>query len=322
MAAFLEARVPELVDLSRVRVEELEPLLGAETRVWREEMDWDFQASADLVRRFVEARSLSGYALVVGEELVGYSYYVAEEHKGLIGDLFVVEEFRTAENEHRLIGAVLEALMRTRRVRRVESQLMLFRSARQGVLPGAQYLRAYERNFMMLELARASELPPKALWSMVLFDRWTERRQEETAQLIAAAYRGHIDSQINDQYRSLAGARRFLFNIVQYPGCGTFFQPASWVAIERDTGRLCGACLSSLVARDVGHITQVCVAPSIKGTGVGYELLRRALESLAGSGANKVSLTVTVANRGPVLLYERMGFRVARQFPALVWEGF
>ena len=41
--------------------------------------------------------------------------------------------------------------------------------------------------------------------------------------LIAAAYKGHVDATINDQYGSVTGARRFIHNIVQYPGCGRFF---------------------------------------------------------------------------------------------------
>ena len=322
MVAIVEAREPGLVDLGQVRVRELEGILGEELRRWRELLDWDFQASADLVRRFVDVRGLSGYALRVGEELAGYCYYVVEEQKGLIGDLYVLEAHRTAENEHRLIGAVLEAMMRGRRVRRVESQLMLYRWARQGPIPGSKYLSSYERNLMVLDLEGAGALRPRELREKVVFERWTERWQEETAQLVAAAYRGHIDSQINDQYRSVAGARRFLFNIVQYPGCGTFFQPASWVALERGTGRVCGASLASLVAKDVGHVTQICVGPWMKGCGVGYELLRRSLESLGQCAARRVSLTVTAANQEAIRLYERVGFRVGWQFPALVWEGF
>jgi ribosomal protein S18 acetylase RimI-like enzyme len=140
--------------------------------------------------------------------------------------------------------------------------------------------------------------------------------------LIASAYQGHIDSQINDQYRSPAGARRFLLNIIQYPGCGSFFQPASFVAMELGTGKLCGMSLSSLVNADVGHITQVCVSHAMRGTGVGYELIRRSLESLALHGCRKASLTVTAANTSAIMLYERMGFRQTRNFSAIVWEGF
>jgi ribosomal protein S18 acetylase RimI-like enzyme len=321
MAAMPEPQTPELVDLWEIAARDLDALLEEEIRNWRSQLDWDFTASADLVRRFVDAHALNGYALVSGGRPVGYCYYVCEEHKGLIGDLYVRDRYRTADNEQRLLGAVVDHLMRGRHVRRIESQLMLARLLGLGPLPGPRYLRSYQRNFMMLDIASFT-LPGARNLDSVLIDQWTERRQDEAATVISTSYRGHIDSEINDQYRSASGARRFLFNIVQYPGCGTFHQPASWVAMHGDTGRLCGVCLTSLVAPNVGHITQICVAPAVKGTGVGYELLRHALGALLDVGVRKVSLTVTAANEEAVRLYERLGFRTVRQFPAFVWEGF
>jgi ribosomal protein S18 acetylase RimI-like enzyme len=320
MAAVPEARVTDLVDLWQVRAHELEPMLEEEIRTWREQLSWDFHASADLVRRFIQVHALTGFALLAGEEAAGYAYFVCEEHKGLIGDLFLRKQFRTAENERRLLAAIVDQLMHTRGVRRIESQLMLSRAGAARSLPAASHVRTYERNFMLYDLSDPP-LPERRI-DRVVFDRWTERRQDEAAQLIAAAYRGHIDSDINDQYRSPAGTRRFLFNIVQYPGCGVFFQPASWVAVDRSAGRVCGVSLTSMVAEEIGHVTQICTSPGVRGKGVGYELLRRSLESLAEAGARKVSLTVTAANENAVRLYQSMGFEILKRFPAFVWEGF
>jgi ribosomal protein S18 acetylase RimI-like enzyme len=139
--------------------------------------------------------------------------------------------------------------------------------------------------------------------------------------LIAAAYRGHVDATINDQYGSVSGARKFINNIVQYPGCGSFFGPASLVA-DRTDGSMAGIILGSLVAADTGHITQVCVAPSHKGQGIGYELLRRSLSVFSQSQCERISLTVTAGNTGAIDLYHRIGFRSTRRFAAYVWEGF
>ena len=175
---------------------------------------------------------------------------------------------------------------------------------------------------MTADLTRAWVLAPGRGRERVRVENWVESRQEEAAHVIAAAYQEHIDGQVNDQYRSPAGARRFLMNIVQHPGCGSFFQPASFLAVDGEDGRVCGLCLASLVAEEAGHITQVCVAPEVRGTGVGYELMRRSLAAMAGYGCRSVSLTVTAANRGAVELYERMGFGTLRQFGAWVWEGF
>jgi ribosomal protein S18 acetylase RimI-like enzyme len=154
------------------------------------------------------------------------------------------------------------------------------------------------------------------------FQTWTEERHEDAAQLIASAYRDHVDSHINDQYRSSAGARRFLTNIVQYPGCGTFFTPASFLVADPRTGDLEGICLASLVSEDVGHITQVCVSSSARGRGLGYELIRRSLLALAAHKCRRATLTVTAANRGAVALYNRMGFETVKQFTAHVWDHF
>jgi ribosomal protein S18 acetylase RimI-like enzyme len=153
-------------------------------------------------------------------------------------------------------------------------------------------------------------------------ENWSERYQDEAAQLIASAYHGHVDSDINDQYRSAAGARRFLMNIVQYPGCGAFYQPGSYLALDPHSGHLTGICLSSLVSDDVGHITQVCVAPSARGQGLGYELLRRSLLSLTRHNCRRASLTVTASNKGAIRVYDQMGFNKRREFSAYVWDGF
>ncbi len=321
MAAVPDAQVPILLDLWQVRSSDLEPMLQEEVRTWRTELDWDFQASADLVRRFVDVHALNGYALLMGDDVAGYAYYVCEEHKGLVGDLYLRSEFRTADNEHRLLGAVIEHLLRARYVRRIEAQLMLARRLQAQLLPGSEHSRSYLRNFMMVEAARVSSLPERKLDGVVL-DRWTERWQDETANLIASAYRGHIDGEINDQYRSPSGARRFLFNIIQYPGCGVFYEPAATVAVQSGNGRLCGVSLTSMVSPNSGHVTQICVSPSVKGRGVGYELLRRSMRDLAAAGAKNISLTVTTANTDAVRLYERVGFRTLHNFPAFVWEGF
>ena len=162
---------------------------------------------------------------------------------------------------------------------------------------------------MLADLADAG--PPsrrQKLARTLRYRQWSESREEESAALIAAAYRGHLDATINDQYGSVSGARRFIHNIVQYPGCGSFFVPASLVA-DRADGSMAGIILGSLVAADTGHVTQVCVAPANKGQGVGYELLRRALYILLQSHCERVSLTVTAGNTEAIELYQRIGFQ-------------
>ncbi|HUB77255.1 MAG TPA: GNAT family N-acetyltransferase [Bryobacteraceae bacterium] len=315
------SRPPEIVDLRRLNARDLEPLLQEETAAWWETLEWDFEKSADLVRRFVDLRALNGYALVDDGMAVGYVYYVLEDAKGLLGDLYVMREHRTIERENVLLSAALDAIIAHTQVTRVESQLMMLDFSIARSIPGSDTLRTFDRNFMWIDLRRAelAEVHPRRA---VTIDRWTDLLQEATAHLIAAAYRGHVDSSINDQYRTTPGARRFLHNIVQYPGCGSFFRPASFAAFEPARGALCGISLASLVSQECGHITQICVSPEVKGSGVGYALLRQSLAALRDVGCRAATLTVTAANEGAVDLYKRVGFETIRRFSAYVWEGF
>lgn len=308
-----------LVDLRRLGAGSLDALLEEEIEEWRRELDWDYRPSADLVRRFVRMQALFGYALMDGKQAVGYAYYVCEEHKGLIGDLYLRAGWRDTHNTLGLLAAMVDALVAMPFIHRIESQLILLGELPKDRMPLNRYLRVHGRDFMLLELDAVGGLRP-ALDAGLVIEPWSERRQEAAAQLIARAYRAHIDSQINDQYLSPAGARRFLSNIVQYPGCGAFFPTGSFLLSSRDSGALLGLSLSSLIAFDSGHITQLCLDPGLRGRGLGYELLRRSLCALAEARCRRASLTVTTANRRAIELYEGMGFRRHRHFDAYVWE--
>jgi ribosomal protein S18 acetylase RimI-like enzyme len=264
---------------------------------------------------------LNGAALIVDDEVAGYMYYVLEEDKGLIGDLYVRRDYRSVEYENLLIEAALDPVMRSPGVTRVESQLMMVAHDPGRTTPRSEFLSVYARNFMRIDLRRAP-LGKGYIRRPIYVEKWGDHLHDAAAQLIANAYAGHIDSRINDQYRTPAGARRFLHNIVQYPGCGAFYRPASFAAFESANGKLCGISLASLVAPETGHVTQICVSPEVRGTGAGHELLRQSLTCLRDMGCNAASLTVTSANDDAVRLYERVGFETLRQFSAYVWEGF
>jgi ribosomal protein S18 acetylase RimI-like enzyme len=315
MAALADPPSPGTIDLRSIDLESLAPVIHEQIASWKRELNWDFTTSANLVRRFVQMHALTGYALEAAGRLIGYCYYVCEDNKGLIGDLYLLKQHRSVENENALFQATLDAMWQTPGIYRIESQLLMLLDVPKRRLPYPNWLHSFPRLF--LETSRA-KLPPRQLAPSVSVNPWSESYQEATGRLIAHAYEGHIDSRINDQYRSATGARRFLMNIVQYPGCGSFFAPASFVATDR--GTLCGVALASLVSSDVGHITQVCVAPSYQGTGLGYELMRRTLDGLAGHGCRAASLTVTAENEPALRLYRNMGFVQKRSFSAYVWE--
>jgi ribosomal protein S18 acetylase RimI-like enzyme len=299
-------------------------LLEEESQIWRQKLHWDFHASTDIVRRYVDMRALFGCALVHAGQAVGYAYYVHEDHKVLIGDLFVSQPYRTLEAQHLLLRHIVQAARTVPGVRRIEAQLMMLDSTRVHELYPSHELSVFERDFMLLagiDGLRRETLPPGPS-SPLVFEPWSERHLQEGAALIARSYQEHVDSRINDQYRSISGASRFLHNIVQYPGCGSFYGPASLLVLDGRTRELCALALASLVAPGVGHITQICVSPECRGQGIGSELLWRCLQALRERGNQEVSLTVTASNTGAVRLYELFGFQTIRRFRAYTWEGF
>jgi ribosomal protein S18 acetylase RimI-like enzyme len=322
MAALLDTPLPELIELPQLASTDLDELLNEEIGVWERRFAWDFRPSADLLRRFLQIRSLYGCALRTGGQIAGYAYHVCEGHKGLIGDFYVRPQHAGSTAEMLLLSSILQSLMSSPGVRRIESQLMLLHTSHTQPLPFSSYMRRHDRYFMSIDAACIRSLAARQPIMRATFAPWTERHQEEIAHLVSASYKGHVDSEINDQYRSIPGARQFLMNIVKFPGCGRFSPGASTVAIDDVTGRVCGVCLASMVAAESGHVTQLCILPAIRGARLGYELMRRTLGRLVELGCTSVSLTVTCSNVDAVRLYESAGFEVKGTFPALVWEGF
>jgi ribosomal protein S18 acetylase RimI-like enzyme len=205
-------------------------------------------------------------------------------------------------------------------VHRVEAQLLAHNTGDVARPFLAQGFSRHARVFMTFDISSHPQTPP-ALMPDFEIRPWSEQEYQNAAAVITAAYRGHVDSDINDQYRSLAGSLRFLNNIVRFPGCGTFDAQASYVVVQRRTHSVVGLILCSLVRPDVGHITQVCVLPEFRSAGLGVALLAASTRSLRERAFRSISLTVTQANDRAIALYQRIGFQSARVFDAFVWEG-
>jgi ribosomal protein S18 acetylase RimI-like enzyme len=150
---------------------------------------------------------------------------------------------------------------------------------------------------------------------------WTDADYQPSAAVITAAYRSHVDAQINDQYHTLSGSLRFLNNIVRFPGCGVFDAESSFVALDRKARSLIGLILCSRVRKDVGHVTQVCVLPEYRSRGIGESLMAATERNLCKRNFALLSLTVTEANERAVALYRRLHFEEKKSFDAFVWEG-
>src|SRR6266403_2449419 len=79
----------EILDLRHYTSADLRPLLDREAEVWAERMTWDYRSSADMILRYIDSKILPGYTAIENGRVVGYSFFVYEGSKGVIGDLFV-----------------------------------------------------------------------------------------------------------------------------------------------------------------------------------------------------------------------------------------
>lgn len=277
-----------------------------------------------MVLRYLDSKILPGYAAVDRGRVLGYAFFVYEASKGVVGDLYVAEGANAtnaqSENiEAQLLKHSIETLQQSPGIHRAEAQLLLHPSGQVAASFEENSFRRYPRLFMVAHLGR---VPPAAapINSEIEIRPWTEADYQPTAAVITACYRDHVDSEINDQYRSVNGSLRFLHNIVRFPGCGHFDPESSFVAYNEAMGKLVGVILCSRIRHDAGHVTQVCVLPEYRSHGIGDALMHRAARALRGFGLELLTLTVTEANQGAVHLYKRLGFATKHIFDAFVWE--
>ncbi|MGH9356317.1 MAG: GNAT family N-acetyltransferase [Terriglobia bacterium] len=323
----------EIVDIRHFGARDFQPVLAAESSAWTRALRWDYAASAKLISACLAEKRLSGYALVSEKQIHGYSFFVYEGEKGLIGDLFVQPDSAVRQNALLLLEHVIETLKATPGVTRIEAQLPHVRFDDLAPCFLQRGFQAYRRGFMALRLKNrpvyqpgptvhpASERPqPRLVLKDILVDFWQRKHDAAAARLLAEVYLHHVDAAINDQYQSLSGAAKLIENIMQLRGCGENLDDASLVVIHRPTGLMAGVLAVTAVRPSTAHIPQIAVAPEHQRSGLGAYMLETAFSRLDRMGFEEVSLTVTDKNAGAVRFYERLGFVTFHTFGAFVWD--
>jgi len=312
----------EILDLRHFTARQLRPLLTLQAQVWQSRLRWVYRDATELLLQYLDSQMLPGFVALDRGRICGYTFCVYEGHKAVIGDIFSDCEDRSdrsLEIAQTLAKHLLEMMNASPDVMRIEAQLLLYDS---GVLPtffeGSTFT-TYPRLFLerALDTTHVSAIPIPVGLELC---GWTMAAYQATAELIRRAYVGHVDANINDQYRTLEGAQRFLHNIVRFPGCGTFDPAASWFLRDPRTQALVAVILCSRVAPDVAHVTQLCVDVGMRGKGLGEALIEVCLQTLPKRGYQAVTLTVSEQNKAAVSLYRKAGFQTRQRFDALVFE--
>lgn len=315
----------EILDLRHFTAPMLRGVLDAEGHVWKDRLHWDYRSSARLLMQYLDNHMLPGYAAVFGDQVAGYVFCVYEDAKAVVGDVFAMRGSQEGEAaahalEDTLLRHLLELLVNSPQVERIESQLLIHPSGSHSAAFQDAGFQLYRRLFMVQQLAGLWSNPRVELPDDLELRPWRDEDLTIAARLICEAYRDHPDSLINDQYRSVHGSMRFLNNIVRYAGCGVFSAPVSHVVVHRANREFVALILGSRVSPESGHITQVCVHPAYRRRGLARMLLSVAAFHFMRQGATEISLTVTEANQQAIDLYLAEGYTCKHRFDAAVWQ--
>ena len=329
----------EILDLRHFSAAQLRPLLRDEAERWQRRLHWDYGRASNMLLDYLDSRILPGFVALQAGHIVGYAFCVCEGAKAVIGDVYAFGESESTVNPicDTLLHHLLELVQNTPGVDRIESQLLMFPDGALCEAFQAREFVSFPRCFMLRDLEAHPSRMDTDLASLhpgrsLILQAWQPEFYEGTAQLIHRCYADHMDANINDQYRTLHGAQRFLHNIIRFPGCGVFDPENSWVlrdataladtnggsdTAQRSPG-IEAVLLCSKVRSDVDHITQICITPSLRGHGLGQMMLEHCAREGSKRGVRQLSLTVTEANLPARHLYERNGFTTLHRFEAMV----
>jgi len=325
----------DILDLRHFAASALRPVLEVESELWKQQLHWDYTISTRLLMQYLDSHMLPGYAALQAGQVIGYAFCVYEDSKAIIGDLFALpgldaqeqpnrdsstREISAHEVEETLLCHLLELLLNSPQVDRVESQLLLHRSGSHADTFRRASFQIHRRLFMVQTLNGYYPAPSLILPATLELRPWRDEDLVAAARLIAAAYQNHPDGVVNDQYRSAPGSLRFLNNIVRYSGCGVFSAQVSYVIVDRISRELVALVLGSRISPQSGHITQLCTHPDFRRRGLARMLLTLAASCFLRQGVSEISLTVTEANSDAIELYRSEGYDCAHEFDATVWQ--
>ncbi len=306
-----------LLPLSHAERKQVMALMDEEVRAWRSELGWDYSPVKQVLISFMDQNLLPGYVACDGEKALGYGYFLIHRNKGVIGTLYVSECESAQEVANRILAKSIEALIDQSKIERIESQLFPFHRLslsspflHQGF---ANYPRVY------LELDLVSYHPDLDSVQDGAISQWDSRFVTQAAWIVQKSYEKELDAVICEDYCTVAGCEGYLRSLLANPGCGVFIPEASFMGWDHG-GKPNGFVLTSCISKAGAMIPQISILPTYQGLGLGGALMGKTLRTLKAAGYRKVSLTVTRENTRALEWYQRLGFRVRKDFCAYIWQ--
>jgi len=299
--------------LSELPARDLKPLLEEEAVHWGRELLWDYCDVSAAVASGLERRALIGRVLHDGVRPVAYCYYMLDAGRAIVGSLFVTAALRGQGFEEELLDAVLAEAQADPLNERVECQTLFSTSTKAESRFARAGFEGRARHYLLRSLEERGGIPAHGFRVRCL------RREDlpSAAHIIYCSHKGSLDAALNLTYATPALCRGFVDTLVLRAGCGRYDPEASFL-VESE-GRPIAVLLASYLSSTNGHICQVSVMPEAQCQGLGKLLVCSALETFRQQGLTTASLSVTVDNVRAYGLYEKLGFRLRKEFSAHAW---
>lgn len=142
---------------------------------------------------------------------------------------------------------------------------------------------------------------------------WRDSLLEAHVEAKYQSFRFEIDANVFPCLGERDGCRRLMEEISGRQG---FCRGATWLLVWQpspgDEPTYCGTIQGIRDRRGVGSIQNIGITPPHRGSGLGTQLLHRALTGFSEAGLRRARLEVTAQNSGALRLYHRLGFRTTK----------
>lgn len=294
------------------------PLMEEEEKEWLSDLGWDYSPIKNILASFVQQKLLPGYVAIINEkDAVGYTYFLVNQAKGIIGALYVTRMNNAQTITKELLTNTIACLKDYANINRIEAQIMPFNDldlTSTFIQNGFIY---YLRYYMDLDLASYDEKANISRQENI--HPWNSTYIEKAGEMTFLSYQDQVDAEICEDYCSQAGCTGYIRSLVENPGCGIFMPETSFMSLD-EQGEPCGYVICCRISSGFGMIPQIAIHPSYQGLGLGDALMHRCLQQLQVMGFHSVSLTVTQKNQRAFDWYQRLGFRIRKEFGGYMWQ--
>jgi ribosomal protein S18 acetylase RimI-like enzyme len=290
--------------------------MDEEERAWMTDLLWDYSPIRQILISFIQQKLLPGYGAANESGLLGYTYFLVNQAKGIIGAIYAAKTSPSQAIIEKLLSLTITSLKENPQIKRVEAQIMPFHNANLTPTFNQHGFSFYPRYYLDLDLINFKPAPCNPEEKLSL---WNSAYLGRAAEMTMTSYRDQMDAFICEDYRTTAGCESYLRSLVENPGCGIFMPDASFMYLDEKQSP-CALIIGCRISNGVGMIPQIAVHPSFQGRGLGNALIQHSFERFKSLGFHTVTLTVTKQNRRAFAWYQRLGFKIRKEFGAYVWE--